>query len=135
MACASHYHMRQAVGLRVTGILSCDPKEHAVKFLAANFPKSQHHFCTLHDMQHPGVCQPCSWHPDAVGGCTVPDLSTDCDMFIAGFPCAPYSRMRRKSDGLSSGAKGRRCAEGRGVEQRAGWRDGLLTHLSMDGCS
>jgi site-specific DNA-cytosine methylase len=80
--------MLEAIRVKTTMMYSSDPKKAAISFCAANL-RAEHHFLSLTDSTkakafcevHGGECQ---------------NNPGDIDMFIAGFPCAPYSRMRAK---------------------------------------
>lgn len=77
----------KAVGLSFASAYACDPKKSATQFCSMNH-KSAHYFENMAQATRGSGW--CAWHQ---AECHV-DLSSRCDLFIVGFPCAPFSRMR-----------------------------------------
>eukprot|EP00971_Amphidinium_carterae_P351578 6492172-Amphidinium_carterae.1 len=84
----------QEMGVKYRNVVSCDCKAAAVKWLSgmSSQMQAEHHVMQLSELgsglESPDRCVPCSRH---TGTCK---LALQCDMYISGFPCAPYSCQR-----------------------------------------
>lgn len=80
----------QALNVNFTLLWSADPKPAAIQFAADNLVGiGGHHFHDIADAtERSGFCE----HHGKT--CTLPENEV-CDLFIAGFPCTPFSTMRR----------------------------------------
>ena len=82
--------LKQA-GLRVDVFdrAGAEPKSHANKFTAANDLMAQHHFLNIEHLTTGGPCLQCRSH------CPPPGVRPD--LYIAGFPCQPFSPHQKQT--------------------------------------
>ena len=87
----SHARVLQETGVDFKETASAEPKEHAKRFLSYNGLLAEHHYDDLQTVTtgSPAHCACCHGicHPP-------PDRP---DLFLAGFSCQPFSKMRQKT--------------------------------------